>query len=263
MMVMTFSIVFWNVWFRNQVDDTKRKRLLSELERLTDHHKPDVVALAEAVKPSEDTTPPAVEYLHGLGYKYNHYANMAQLNDYWMSGVALCSKLPISQKRRIVISKNGFAIKRGYEDLNKEVIGAQITLPQGKRFKVIVAHPTATIDSIKQHKIGIANLNQLVRSKNYSKNTIMVGDMNQWRLIPGSFRHKALDVMHSRTGSVLSPTWRHNAHRFTPLRLNLDYLYWSKNSDFYLKDFEVLPGNVSDHRPLLATFEYRSLNKPI
>jgi endonuclease/exonuclease/phosphatase family metal-dependent hydrolase len=157
-----------------------------------------------------------------------------------------------------VISKDGFALKRGYENLDKEVVGAHIALPNSRDLKVIVAHPTATIDSLKQHRVGMKTLNQLVRSQTYAKNTVLVGDMNEWRLIPGSFRHKVSNVMYSRTGSVVSPTWRYNARHFTPLRLNLDYVYWNKKSDFRLKDFKVLLSSASDHQPLLAVFEYNS-----
>ncbi len=99
------------------------------------------------------------------------------------------------------------------------------------------------------------SLRQLVHSETYAKNTILIGDMNEWRLMPGAFRRKVADVMHSRTGTLLHPTWCYNAHRFTPLRANLDYVYWNTQSDFTLKDFKVLPTRVSDHRPLLATFE--------
>jgi endonuclease/exonuclease/phosphatase family metal-dependent hydrolase len=162
---------------------------------------------------------------------------MAHLDDYWMSGVALCSRFKLHQKENIIISKNGYAIKRGYADLDKEVISAQATLPDGQDFTIIVAHPTAPIDSLKQHQVGMESLSQLAHSKSYAKNTILVGDMNEWRLIPRAFRGKVADVMRSRTGSVLHPTWRYNAHRFTPLRANLDYVYWSKDSGFSLKTF--------------------------
>lgn len=253
---MTFSILFWNIWFHNQVEGEARYyRLLSEIKRLSDEHKPELIALAEAVRPSENKTSSVIEYLRELGYSHSHCANMVQLDDHWMSGVALSSRFPIDQKQNIIISKSGFAMKQGYEDLNKEAISVKVSLPGGQDFKIIVAHPTATIDSLQQHQIGKKNLNQLVRSKNYATNTILVGDMNEWRLMPGSLRRKTADVMHSRTGSALNPTWHHNARRFTPLRLNLDYVFWSKHSDFYLKDFRVLSSPASDHRPLLATFQ--------
>ena len=254
---MKFSILFWNIWFYNQIEGEARlDRLLDELKKLVDQHKPDLIALSEAVRILPDKSAPVIEHLQKLGYDYGHCAHMAQLDDYWMSGVALCSRFPIRQKKHIVISKNGYAAKRGYLDLDKEIISAQVNLPGGRDLTVIVAHPSAPIDSLKEHQVGIKNLSQLVHSEAYAKNTILVGDMNEWRLIPGSLRRKVADVMHSRTGTLLSPTWHYEAHQFTPLRANLDYLYWSKQSDFSIKNFKVLASSVSDHSPLLASFEY-------
>jgi endonuclease/exonuclease/phosphatase family metal-dependent hydrolase len=252
---MTFSIFFWNVWYRNQVQgDARYDHLLSELKRLTDQHQPDFIALNEVVRPSQAQLAPVVEYTQKLGYPYSHCANMAQLDNYWMSGVVLCSRLKLSQKQNIVISKNGYAAKRGYPDLDKEVISAQATLAEGHVLTILVAHPPDTLHAFKDHWVGMNSLDKLVHSETYSKNTILVGDMNEWRLIPRAFRHKVADVMHPRTGSFLHPTWRYDAHRFAPLRLNLDYVYWNKQSDFVLKDFKILTSNVSDHQPLLATF---------
>lgn len=236
--------------------EERRERLLSELKRLTNQHQPDFIALNEVVRPSQSQSAPVIEYIQKLGYPYNHCANMAQLDNYWMSGAALCSRFKLSQKQNIIISKNGYATKRGHPGFNKEIISTQVALSRGHDLTIIVAHPLATVDNLRDHRAGIRSLDRLVHSGAYDKNTILVGDMNEWRLIPEAFRAKVADVMHSRTGSVLNPTWRYNAHRFTPLRANLDYVYWSKNSEFYLKDFRILSSDVSDHRPLLATFQY-------
>ncbi len=252
---MTFSIFFWNIWFYNQIEGRPRAdRLLVELKRLVDRYEPDLIALNEVVRPAQGESVMVVEYLRKLGYGYGHCAELANLNNYWLSGAALCSRLKLSRSEDIEISKHGFAAKRGYPGFTKKVISAQVALPGGHDLKIIVAHPLALIDAPKDHRAGMAKLNRLVHSKAYAQNTVLIGDMNEWRLIPGSFRSKVSDVMHSRTGSVLHPTWRYNAHRSTPLRANLDYLYWSKDSEFSLKDFRVLSSDVSDHRPLLATF---------
>lgn len=175
--------------------------------------------------------------------------------DYCMSGVVICSKFKLSDKQRHVISKNGSAAKFGYPDFDKEIISATVTLPQGSKVKLVAAHPTATVDGMKPHRAGIKSLAQLMHSKPFAHDTLLIGDMNQWRFFPGSLRSQLKDLMHVRTGSFWRPTWRYNAHRFTPLRANLDYVYWSKTSDFSLKDFKVLTSDVSDHRPLLATFK--------
>jgi len=248
--------MFWNIWYHNQVNgDARYGRLLAELKRLTDQHQPDFIALNEVVRPSRANLAPVIEYIQKLGYPYSHCANMAQLDNYWMSGAALCSRFKLSHEKNIIISKNGYAAKRGHPGFNKEAISAEVMLSKDHDLTVIVAHPLATIDNLRDHWAGMRSLDRLIHSEAYGKNTILIGDMNEWRLIPGAFRHKVADVMYSRTGSILHPTWRYNAYRFTPLRLNLDYVYWNKRSNFVLKDFKVLVSDVSDHRPLLATFE--------
>ncbi len=254
---MTFSVLFWNVWYLNQIDGAERYgRLTDELKHLIDTHRPDFVAFCEVVRPSQEQLPPLVEYLQKLGYAHYHHANIEHLPNYWMTGVTLCSRLKISNKQRPVISNNGYAANHGYPGLDKEIISATIALPEGPDVNIIVAHPSATIDSLKQNRVGMKSLEKLVRSDTYAQNTILLGDMNQWRLMPGAFRSKIADVMWSRTGSLLNPTWRYNARRFTLLRANLDYVYWSRQSDFKLEAFQVLQSNVSDHRPFLATFTY-------
>lgn len=254
---MKFSILFWNLWVYNQIEaEARADRLFGELKRLVDEYQPDFIALNEAVQSHDGGPVPVLEYLKKFGYTHNHHANMGRFKNYWLSGAALCSKLKLNEPQKIVISKHGFAAKRGYSNLYKEAISVHMALPAGRDLKVIVAHPLATIDAFEDHFVATKKLNQLVHSKAYAENTILVGDMNEWRLIPGALRAKVSDVMHSRTGSLLNPTWRYNAHRWTPLRLNLDYVYWSKRSDFDLKGFKVLSSTVSDHRPLLATFEY-------
>ncbi len=253
---MALSILFWNVEYTNQTQGSdKLNELLLDLKRLIDGNHPDCIALCEVVQPSKDELPPVVRYLQELGYEYVHHAEMTHISDYWMSGVVLASKFPLRNRQRHIISKNGSAARYGFPDFDKEIISSEVTLPGGPDIKMIVAHPSATIDSVKQHFVGMRSIEKLIRSERFAKNTLLLGDMNEWRFIPGAFRSKMADVMHSRTGSVLRPTWRHNAHRFTPLRLNLDYVYWSKHSDFSLQSFKVLSSNVSDHRPLLTTFQ--------
>lgn len=253
---MTFSILFWNIWFYNQIEgDPRLNRLLHEFDSLAQRYKPDFIALTEVVRNMPDRSVPVIEHLEKLDYSHNRLANMAQFGDNWLAGVTLSSRYKMNRMQHIVLSKHGFAAKHGYPGLNEEAISAQVILPGNEEIKIIVVNPLPTIGTLNDHKVAMKNLNRLIHSGEYGKNTILVGDMNEWRLMPGAFRHKVANVMHSRTGSILNPTWRHNAHRFTPLRLNLDYVYWDKRSDFSLKDFKVLSSTVSDHRPLLATFE--------
>lgn len=254
---MTFSILSWNIWHLNQIEGRNRlDRLLQELKIVIDHYQPDCIALNEVIQIAHNETPPVVAYLQKLGYGYTHCAKMDHMGNYWMSGVVLASRFKLTKRQRHIISKNGSAARQGYPGIDKEIISASVSIPRGFNVRIIVAHPSATIDSVKQHKVGMKSLERLVRSDEYKQNTIVAGDMNEWRFIPGSFRSRVKDAMNSQTGSMFSPTWRHNAHRFTPLRLNLDYIYWCKASGLQLENFKVLSSNISDHQPLLATFTY-------
>lgn len=40
------------------------------------------------------------------------------------------------------------------------------------------------------------------------------------------------------------------------MRANLNQLFWSKDSEFTLENFEVVDSSASDHRPLFAKFSY-------
>lgn len=254
---MKFSVFSWNIWHINQISGKdKLNHLLQELKNLANQYNPDCFVLCEVVQPDQNKLPPVVEHLRKLGYVNYHYGRMIIMEspDYCMSGVAICSKFKLTDKQQHVISKNGSAAKFGYPDFDKEIISATMSLPQGSKIKVVSAHPTATIDGIKPHTDGIRNISKLMHSPEFAENTILMGDMNQWRFLPRSLQARLTDIMHVKNGSFLKPTWRYNAHRFTPLRLNLDYVYWSKTSDLQLKSFKVLSSSVSDHRPLLATF---------
>lgn len=256
---MIFSVLLWNIWHSNQIEGKDRlNRLLQELSRLIDKHQPECIALNEVIQVTQNEAPPVIEHLQKNGYGYIHRAKMGHMGDYWMSGVVLASRHKLSNTQRHIISKNGSAARSGYHNIDKEIVSATVSIPQGSNIQIIVAHPSATIDSVREHVIGMRSLEKLIRSESFAHNTLLLGDMNEWRLLPKSFRSRVKDSMHSKTGTFLNPTWRHNAYSITPLRLNLDYIYWSKTSDFQLEDFAVLSGNASDHRPLLATFKLAS-----
>ncbi len=261
---MTFSILFWNIWLDNQLHGKKgATHLLFELDRLANQYQPDFIGLNEVLKYKHDDIPFVLEFLKDqLGYAHNHYTTLSAHDDNWFDGAAFCSRDKIDSIKEFPLSKNSYATRRGYEGFNLQAMAAHLQLTTRHDLGIIVTHAMplipATTDILGDHYRGTHKLSQLIHSQEYSRNTILIGDMNEPRLMPRSLRGKLADVMHTETGSFFNPTWRHNAHRLTPLRCNLDYVYWSKDSDFYLKDFKVLSSNVSDHRPLLATFALKA-----
>lgn len=126
-----------------------------------------------------------------------------------------------------------------------------------KNINIIVAHLMHLRPyTLKDHYQGAKKLENIVRSEKFSKNTILGGDFNEPGFMPKALKNNVKDVMHMRTGSKQNATWRYNAKPKTLIRANLDQLYWSKDSDFSLESFEVINTNVSDHRPIFATFSY-------
>jgi len=237
---MTFSVLFWNVWLDNQINGAAgATRLLNEIKRIVNTHKPDIIGLNEVLQSKLQSSPFILDLLEQQGYTYNDYAPASPLNENWMIGTALCSRHKLSTVNDVVISKDTPAEKRGYPNCGLKAITTTVTMPGDHSLNIIVAHPMhLRKHTLKDHYEGTANLERLIRSKEFSKNTILGGDFNEPGFMPKAFKSTVSDIMEFRTGSTTKPTWHHNAHRFT------------------LKEFEVLNTRVSDHRPIFATFEY-------
>lgn len=256
---MTFSILFWNIWLDNQLNGAARSNtLLKELERLTVQYQPDFLGLNEVLQSAQSNSPFVLEFLKDTcGYAYSHFASASPLTEDWLIGSALCSRIPFNSVQDVAISEDTPAKRRGHHGHHVKAIVANVTMPGSRSLQLVVAHAMHLRSyTLHDHYAGTASLEKLIRSSNYAKNTILGGDFNEPGFMPKSFKHSVSDVMHMRTGSRSRPTWRHNAQRLTPIRANLDQLYWTKNSEFTLKRFEIVDSNVSDHRPLFATFEY-------
>lgn len=260
---MTFSILFWNIWLYNQLDGKAgATHLLSELKRVVDLYKPDFIGLNEVLQHRQSDAPFVLTFLkQECGYIYNHYTPLSAYNDSWLDGLALCSRVKINKVQEVSLCKNSYAERRGYPGYELKALAGSIILPGQLNLQIIVTHAMPLVplrmEAIKDHYEGTRKLNNLLRSGTYSKNTILAADMNEPGFVPRSFRAKVDDVMHFRTGPRANRTWRHNAHQRTPIRANLDQLYWSKGSDFDLQTFKVLKSNISDHRPCLAVFQQK------
>ncbi len=263
---MTFSVLFWNIWLDNQIHGEKNsKKLLLELRRLIDHYQPDIIGLNEVLQASQATSPFVLDYLKSeCGYTFNHFAPASwfrqcydgRLDTDWLIGAGLCSKIQPITIKSVAISNDTPAERRGQKGCEVKAITATIKVG-GKNTHIIVAHPLYLRPyTLKDHYQGTKSLENLVRSHEFSKNTILGGDFNEPSFMPQAFKKRVKHTMHMRTGSAWDTTWRHNASPTTVIRANLDQLYWTKKSDFSLQNFEVIATDISDHRPLFATFAF-------
>ena len=81
--------------------------------------------------------------------------------------------------------------------------------------------------------------------------------MNEPRLFPFSIKTKLNKKYHHKTGTFKNPSWRYNGQKTSIIRANLDKLFWTKDGGLIQKSFIIIDTNVSDHRPLISTFEIK------
>lgn len=258
---MVFSVLFWNIWLDNQVEGMAGTAALrNELKRIIGKYSPDIIGLNEVLQAMESDDPLIADFMKKQGYGHAYYAPSSPFDDNWMIGAMLCSRVPFSSVDDVVISEDAPAAKRGYPGHQLRAITASLAiLPDGKPVQLIVAHPHyLRPHTIREHYVGTGNLEKMVRSGQWATNTILGGDFNEPGFMPKAFKRQVADIMEFRTGSPVRPTWRHNGYRFTPIRANLDQLYWSKQAGFELMKFEVIDSPVSDHRPIFATFRSKT-----
>ena len=253
---MILKVIFWNIWLENQISGPeKTEQLLTELQKIIKIHNPDVLGLNEVLKHFSHEIPLINMWLHSRGYIYNYFSHGSPISKDWDIGSTICSKYPLTETQEIELGNNNTAKKRGHGDHQVKAIATKIKLPNSKQIGFIVAHPinlkpSTIIDHFKHTK----NLSDFVLNSDYNQNTIIGGDFNEPLYFPKSFKSRTDRHFHHKTGSKSNPTWRHNSWRVTPLRANLDRLFWSKNGRLQLEHFEIIESHVSDHRPLFATF---------
>lgn len=255
---MKIKVLFWNVWLDNQINgESESNKLIDELSSLIEELNPDIIGLNEVLQNVNENTPFIYRHLNKLGYKYNYFAPASPFTDEWLIGAGMASKIKPDEQNNIIISNDSPAAKRGYENHKVKAIAASFSL-NNSHFNLIVAHPIHLQSyTLKDHFQATDKLLELVQSKEYANNTILGGDFNEPLMMPASFRGKSRSILNSRSGTILNPTWTLNAGKYTPIRANLDQIYWTKKGKVDLSSFKVIRSNVSDHKPLFATFEIK------
>lgn len=255
-----FSVLFWNIWFENKLQsETAVGHMLDEMEQLIEQYQPDCICVNEALQHILHHRPFIFEHLEKFDYNFTHFGVSSPVSEDYLIGSALASRIEPASVKILPISGDTPAKRRGFGDDHtvKSVI-AKIPLEGKAHVNVMVSHPLHLRGyNLREHFKGTRELRRILSKPEYSKNTIIGGDFNEPRLLPGSFRSRMQHTMHYRTGKWLHPTWRHKNRRLTPLRANLDQVLWTKKGNLHLRRFEIARSHVSDHRPLYAEFEYK------
>jgi endonuclease/exonuclease/phosphatase family metal-dependent hydrolase len=254
---MKLKILFWNIWLENQLKGIERSdNFITELTNIIKEYKPDCIGLNEVLKHSEHEIPLVNSLLKSLGYNYHYFSHTSPFTNDWDIGSAICSKIPLKNIEEIELGRNATAEKKGHNNCPVKALAAKIITNDDLEIGIIVAHPINLKPStIKDHFIHTRNLSNFVRNSSYMNNTVIGGDFNEPMYFPRSFKSRTAGHLHHITGTKRNPTWRHNTWRKTPLRANLDKLFWTKDGALELTEFKVIESHVSDHRPLFAEFQ--------
>ena len=253
---MTFTLLIWNIWLKNQLKGRDGSgRLLGDLGRLIDQYQPDFIGLNEVLKSIEADSPFVFDYLKDEhGYNFTHFAHASPITNDWIIGTGFCSRTEPQMTESFVMCGDVQAVQRGHKNQQVRAIKARVLVGE-EEVHIIVAHPIVLRPStLKEHYRATETLERLVRSSECSSNAIVAGDFNEPGFMPKAFKDNVADIMHMRTGATWDTTWRLEGMQHVPIRANLDQLYWAKKSNFTLERFEVVETNVSDHRPMVATF---------
>lgn len=254
---MQFSILFWNIWLENQINDIDRSiATFKELERLVKQLQPDVIGLNEVLKRESEDLPEALSKLRLLGYDNDYYAINSNLSSEWLIGSTLSSRLPINSLQEMELGKDVDAARRGYQNCTVKGICANIKISNVLNIGTLIVHPHHLRHyTLKEHYRATETIKKLLQSPDFSSNTIIAGDFNEPVFLPKSFKSGTTQTLNHRTGNLKNPTWRLNGSSGTLIKANLDYIYWTKKGSINLIDFQIVDSKASDHKPLFAKFE--------
>lgn len=252
---MEFSIIFWNVWLDTQKNGMDHARhLLEELGQLIERHDPDCFGLNEILG-DEHAEAFVLSHLAGRGYAHVHHLPNSPWNDEWRIGSAIASKYTITAVKDLVIGQDVYAHRRGYGGHTAKTIMADIQFGNDVQQRVMITHlPHLRSYTMAEHYRQSEKLYEYIQKYGADTPLILGGDFNEPRLMPNSFRARSKELLNVRTGGVVKPTWQHNGYMYTPVRANLDKVFWTKHEALHLEHFEVLTTNVSDHKPLHVVF---------
>lgn len=257
---MQFTVLFWNILLDNQKHGVRNaQKLLSELRVILQTYKPDCIGLNEVLQHKEHMAPLVFQVLAEENYQHRYFAPSSPVDENWVVGTAVASRHPLHDASDIVLGHDIYAETEGFPGHKLKAVATRIRLPNEQVLHFIAAHPVhLRARFLKPHYQHTRALTEFLRGAGLNDEAVVIGgDFNEPRFMPGSFYQANKDWLHHRTGTLLNPTWRYLTARKNPIRANLDKLFWAKNSALQLLNFRVLPIDVSDHRPIIATFVYR------
>lgn len=200
------------------------------VQRLVTEEDPDVVGLVEV----------SDRWLSGLKPLRERYPHRFEIPDDSHVGLALYSRLPISDARAIRVG-----------DRSTPAIAATLATPGGA-VEILLAHPASPVDAaaIRRRNAQIEALATHVRDA--GRPALLAGDLNltMWNRGYRPLEHVAR-LRNARAGHGIGPTWP----AFGRFGVPIDHIL--ATADIDLRNFRVLRPVGSDHRPIVSEFALR------
>lgn len=243
------TVMVWNIWFKTQLDKPKLKKLNQELTKHVKKYSPDIIGLHEVLTDAVSGESPVFRQLNKLGYMVESVPfSPSRAN--WLTGNAIAYKQKSVHSGKHILGPDTPAFWRGHGGHKVSLMYANVKIGDNTLHFVLnyLAHlvPYNWIT----HFIHVRNFQKFISQKKFNKQTIVVGDFNEFKwMLP--LWHKRFD---RRTGNRRNPTWQLHGKWHWPLQANYDNVCWSKDGSLELAHFAVLDKTPSDHAPLVATF---------
>ena len=266
------KVLLWNVHGLGIYDLPEDKSVPGKMLQFIKAQNPDVVCLVEFYTNYDNALKPhSASFMKQGGYREFRFVWDNTLGTKIYVGIALFSKLPVS------------AVEERWIARNINLLQTDVSLPAGKHVRIVSLHlesfhladsDKAELDSTKKNPTGIRRAYNLakrfvqrsirpfqMRAKQADSvrgilaespyPLIVCGDMND---LPGSYayttvRGEHLGDAYADWGMPLGRTY----NRLSPT-LRIDNLFYDTRY-FRCRSFKTFSTTLSDHNPVLATFE--------
>lgn len=260
------KVMTWNVKCFDLYNWSHNKETAEKMMNLIRKENPDILCLQEFYTDSKEYF--NLEFIqHDLGYRYVHFKETTILRNRDRWGIATFSKYPIDERDSLVFDHSK----------NNVCIISQVKY-KGKKYQVFNAHMQslhfgyndyAYLEDLKKDihtnnwqksqsilsKLKTAYHNRSNQSLIISKavqeaeNPIVCGDFND---IPMSFTYQNISKGMQDAFVAKGLGFSKSIDLFIP-NLRIDYIFTS--SKFKVNSYKVINKNLSDHYPLIISFD--------
>ncbi len=229
--------------------------LLGRLDALLSQEQPDAVCLNEVISlDTKGVRSLVISRLGKHGYKVR-FTKFSNMDDQHLVGSGMGVKGSVTY-RDIELGRDVDAHKRGYPKQKVYAIAGKINTRAGYFYLITAYLANLVPHNWREHWRQQKRLSRHIERLK-TKDVALVGDLNEFKYMPGSLYRRLHRRFERHTGTLVRPTWRLLGKRWTLVRANYDQFLIDRGSNFEVSSFKVLEQNLSDHMPLLINLKTR------